>query len=399
MASTRSTSGKLVLGDPTGFKPATPFGVQQLLVRSDIETRGAHVVIVGRSSLVGRPLANLLSQSGPGADATVTIAHSRTRDLAGICRTADILVVAIGRAEFIRADAVKPGATVIDVGTTRVADATRPRGYRLAGDVAFDEVREVAGAITPVPGGVGPMTIAMLLVNTLQATMQITTEQPLAPARSPQPARMTAFDEAWTVSRLARTLKRRVEDDSSPIWVRGELTGVKHYPSGHWYFCLRDETAKVDCTLWRSAAARLQSPLVEGAEVFAFGTAMVWEERTALRFNVTQVLPAAAIGAQAQSVERIKQALLADGLLDPGRKRPLPEFASRIVGHHVDRRCGGTRYHHRGAPALARRRTAGRQQCGAGRGRVERAGARARDRGPAARHRLLHHRTRRRREG
>jgi exodeoxyribonuclease VII large subunit len=142
---------------------------------------------------------------------------------------------------------------------------------------------------------------------------------------------MSAFDEAWTVSPLARTLKRRVEDDSSPIWVRGELTGVKHYPSGHWYFCLRDETAKVDCTLWRSAAARLQSPLVEGSEVFAFGTAVVWEERTALRFNVMQVLPAAAIGAQAQSVERIKQALLADGLLDPGRKRPLPEFASRIV--------------------------------------------------------------------
>jgi len=142
---------------------------------------------------------------------------------------------------------------------------------------------------------------------------------------------MTAFDEAWTVSRLARTLKRRVEDDSGPIWVRGELTGIKHYPSGHWYFCLRDDTAKVDCTLWRSAAGRLQSPLVEGSEVFAFGTAVVWEERTALRFNVMQVLPAAAIGAQAQSVERIKQALLADGLLDPGRKRPLPEFASRIA--------------------------------------------------------------------
>ena len=166
-------AGKLVLGDPTGFKPATPLGVQQLMVRSNIETRGAHVVIVGRSSLVGRPLANLLSQSGPGADATVTIAHSRSRDRACICRTAYILVVAIGRAEFIRADAVKPGATVIDVGTTRVADTTRPRGYRLAGDVAFEEVREVAGAITPVPGGVGPMTIAMLLVNTLQATLQL----------------------------------------------------------------------------------------------------------------------------------------------------------------------------------------------------------------------------------
>jgi methylenetetrahydrofolate dehydrogenase (NADP+)/methenyltetrahydrofolate cyclohydrolase len=161
--------GKLVLGDPTGFKPATPYGVQQILIRSGIETRGAQVVIVGRSHLVGRPLANLLSLPGTGGDATVTIAHSRTRDLDAVCRTADILVVAIGRAEFIRGSAVKPGATVIDVGTTRVADATKARGFRLAGDVAFDEAREIAGAITPVPGGVGPMTIAMLLVNTLQA--------------------------------------------------------------------------------------------------------------------------------------------------------------------------------------------------------------------------------------
>lgn len=161
--------GKLVLGDATGFKPATPFGVQQLLLRSGIATTGARAVIVGRSPLVGRPLSQLLSLPGPGGDATVTLAHSRTRDLAAVCRTADILVVAIGRAESIGADAVQPGATVIDVGTTRVADATRPRGYRLAGDVRFEEVRDVAGAITPVPGGVGPMTIAMLLVNTLQA--------------------------------------------------------------------------------------------------------------------------------------------------------------------------------------------------------------------------------------
>ena len=142
---------------------------------------------------------------------------------------------------------------------------------------------------------------------------------------------MTAFDEAWSVSRLSRAIKRRVEEGAVPIWVRGELTGVKHYPSGHWYFSLRDATAKVDCTLWRSAAASLRTPLVDGTEVFAFGSASVWEERTALRFNVTQVFPAAAIGAQAQSVERVKQALLADGLLDPGRKRRLPEFASRIA--------------------------------------------------------------------
>ena len=161
--------GKLLLNDPTGFKPATPYGVQQLLLREAIPTSGARVVIVGRSNLVGRPLANLLSLPGPGGDATVTIAHSRTRELDAVCRTADILVVAIGRAEFIRGDAVKPGATVIDVGTTRVTDPTRPRGYRLAGDVAFDDVRKVAGAITPVPGGVGPMTIAMLLANAVQA--------------------------------------------------------------------------------------------------------------------------------------------------------------------------------------------------------------------------------------
>lgn len=161
--------GKVVLGDPTGFRPATPYGVQQILIREKIETRGAHVVVVGRSNLVGKPLSNMLSLSGPGGDATVTITHSRTRELPAVCRTADILVVAIGRAEFIVADAVRPGATVIDVGTTRVNDATRAKGYRLAGDVAFDAVREVAGAITPVPGGVGPMTIAMLLVNTVQA--------------------------------------------------------------------------------------------------------------------------------------------------------------------------------------------------------------------------------------
>jgi exodeoxyribonuclease VII large subunit len=142
---------------------------------------------------------------------------------------------------------------------------------------------------------------------------------------------MTAFDDAWTISRLARTLKRRVEHDAAPIWVRGELTGCKRYPSGHWYFCLRDATAKVDCTLWKSAAAHLPAPLVDGAEVFALGCASVWEERTALRFNVSQVVSAAAIGAQAQAVERVKQALLADGLLDPGRKRPLPSFAARVV--------------------------------------------------------------------
>ncbi|MEO5826626.1 MAG: tetrahydrofolate dehydrogenase/cyclohydrolase catalytic domain-containing protein [Gemmatimonadales bacterium] len=161
--------GKTVLGDPTGFRPATPFGVQELLIRARIPTEGTHAVIVGRSNIVGKPLANLLSLDTPGGNATTTLAHSRTRGLSALCRTADILVVGIGRAGFFGADAIKPGATVIDVGINRVDDATRQRGYRLAGDVDFDAVSPVAGAITPVPGGVGPMTIAMLLVNTVHA--------------------------------------------------------------------------------------------------------------------------------------------------------------------------------------------------------------------------------------
>ncbi len=161
--------GKLVTGDPTAFRPATPYGVQQMLIRSGIETKGAHAVIVGRSNIVGKPMANLLIQQGPGGDATVTVCHSRTRDLPSITRQADILIAAIGKAEFVTADMVRPGAVVIDVGINRVDDATREKGYRLCGDVHFDPVAAIASAITPVPGGVGPMTIAMLLKNTLQA--------------------------------------------------------------------------------------------------------------------------------------------------------------------------------------------------------------------------------------
>ena len=161
--------GKLVLGDPTGFRPATPYGVQEMLLRSDVETSGSQVVIVGRSNIVGKPMANLLIQKGPGGNATVTVCHSRTKDIGAVTREADILIVAIGKAEFITADMVKPGAVVIDVGINRVDDATKEKGYRLVGDVAYDGVAEIASAITPVPGGVGPMTIAMLLKNTLQA--------------------------------------------------------------------------------------------------------------------------------------------------------------------------------------------------------------------------------------
>ncbi len=165
--------GKLVAGDPTGFKPATPYGVQEMLTRSGIETSGAHAVIVGRSNIVGKPMANLLVQKGPGANATVTVCHSRTKDIGSVTRSADILIVAMGKPEFITADMVKPGAAVVDVGINRVDDATKEKGYRLVGDVAYQPVAEVASAITPVPGGVGPMTIAMLLKNTVQAATAV----------------------------------------------------------------------------------------------------------------------------------------------------------------------------------------------------------------------------------
>jgi methylenetetrahydrofolate dehydrogenase (NADP+)/methenyltetrahydrofolate cyclohydrolase len=164
--------GKVSIGDPTGFRPATPLGVQQLLVRSGIDTTGKHAVIVGRSNIVGRPMAALLLQDGPGGNATVTVCHSRTREIKSVTRLADILIVAMGKPEFVRGDMIKPGAVVIDVGTNRVDDPASKQGYRLVGDVKFDEAKQVAGAITPVPGGVGPMTITMLLFNTVQAARQ-----------------------------------------------------------------------------------------------------------------------------------------------------------------------------------------------------------------------------------
>ena len=161
--------GKLAIGDPTALVSCTPLGCQRLLLESGIDPAGAHVVIVGRSMLVGKPLALLLMQKRRGGDATVTVAHSRSRDLTEITRSADILVAAIGRSQFLRADHVRKGAVVIDVGINRVKDDTRPSGFRLVGDVAFDEVAERTKAITPVPGGVGPMTIAMLMQNTISA--------------------------------------------------------------------------------------------------------------------------------------------------------------------------------------------------------------------------------------
>src|ERR1700719_1372330 len=159
---------KLALGDESGFVPCTPLGCQRLLIESGIEISGAHIVILGRSMIVGKPLALLLMRKGRGGDATVTVAHSRSQRLTEITRSADILIAAIGQPEFVRAEHVRDGAVVIDVGINRVDDPTMERGYRLIGDVAFAEVSDKASAITPVPGGVGPMTIAMLMADNLR---------------------------------------------------------------------------------------------------------------------------------------------------------------------------------------------------------------------------------------
>ena len=164
--------GRLATGDPDAPAPCTPSGVIQMLLRSGNDPAGKHAVVVGRSNIVGRPMAALLLRKAPGGNATVTVAHSRTPDLGAVTREADILIVAIGQPDLIRGDMVKPGAVVIDVGVNRVDDDTRERGYRLTGDVAFDEVKEVASAISPVPEGVGPMTIAMLLSNTVEAAVR-----------------------------------------------------------------------------------------------------------------------------------------------------------------------------------------------------------------------------------
>ena len=164
--------GKLVIGDRTGFRPCTPAGVQELLVRSGADPSGKHVVVVGRSLIVGRPVANILMQKAPGANATVTVAHTGTRDLASITRQGDILVVAAGRPEVIGGDMIRPGAVVIDVGVNRVADPAAKSGHRLVGDVNFREAVAVASMITPVPGGVGPLTIALLMKNTVLAARQ-----------------------------------------------------------------------------------------------------------------------------------------------------------------------------------------------------------------------------------
>ena len=161
--------GKLMLGDPTGFLPCTPAGIRELLVRSEVRIDGAEVVVLGRGNIVGKPMAAMLCQKEKHANATVTICHSATRDIRAHCRRADILIAAMGVAEFVKADMVKPGAVVVDVGVNRVSDPMAKGGSRLVGDVDFAGVQAVAGKLTPNPGGVGPMTIAMLMQNTVRA--------------------------------------------------------------------------------------------------------------------------------------------------------------------------------------------------------------------------------------
>lgn len=163
---------KLALDDESGFVPCTPLGIQRLLVESKIDISGAHVVVLGRSMIVGKPVALLLMRKGKGGDATVTVAHSRTKNLEEVTRSADIIIAAIGRAHFVRPEHLRDGVVIIDVGINRIEDKSNPRGYRLVGDVDFENVAPKARAITPVPGGVGPMTIAMLMSNTVKAARQ-----------------------------------------------------------------------------------------------------------------------------------------------------------------------------------------------------------------------------------
>ena len=161
--------GKLALGDPTGFVPCTPAGVHQLLIRSGVKIDGAHVVVLGRSRIVGRPISLILSQKAPNANATVTVCHSRSANLTEMSRSADILIAAIGAPRFVKADMVREGAVVVDVGINRIEDKMAEKGYSIVGDVDFDAVMPKAALVTPVPGGVGPMTIAMLMHNTVRA--------------------------------------------------------------------------------------------------------------------------------------------------------------------------------------------------------------------------------------
>ncbi len=365
--------GKLVLGDPTALKPATPFGVQELLVRSDVPIAGAQVVIVGRSQLVGRPLANLLSQPGRGGDATVTLAHSRTRDLPAVCRTADILVVAVGTAGVHRRRRRAPWGG----GDRRRHHAGRRR-HQAPGIPPGRRRGFRRGA--PRRGRHHPGTRRRRPDDDRHAAAQH------APGRAADRGhRVTAVEKAWSVAQLARALKRLVEGGSAPIWVRGEISGAKRYPSGHWYFSLHDETARVDCTLWRTAAARLAAPLADGTEVFAFGTrrGMGRADGAAIQRAAD---PSGGGGRPEGAARRGDQAAAAGRRAARSGAQTSP---AAVSGAHrrgdVGGRSGGARRDHRRPAALARDRVAGGQQRGARRERAGRAGARARHRGASRR--------------
>ncbi len=221
---------KLALGDASGFVPCTPLGCQRLLVESGIEISGAHVVVLGRSMIVGKPVALLLMQKAEGANATVTVVHSRSRNLPEITRSADIIIAAIGQAHFVRAEHVRAGAVVIDVGINRVEDPATERGYRLVGDVAFDEVAAKAAAITPVPGGVGPMTIAMLMSNTVKACRQIAQRMTFAVSESQQRRKVS------TAAQQQRSNPRRQD--------RGPRDAIHPEPAAIKFFVRRGERAR-----------------------------------------------------------------------------------------------------------------------------------------------------------
>lgn len=164
--------GKLLIGDNDGFIPCTPLGIRELLIRSEIDITGKHAVVIGRSNIVGKPMSALLVQNGKGGNATVTIVHSRSENFLDMCKSADLLIVAIGKPNFVTLDMIKPGAIIIDVGINKIEDSSRKSGYKIVGDVDFENVKDHCSAITPVPGGVGPMTIAMLLQNTLTSYLR-----------------------------------------------------------------------------------------------------------------------------------------------------------------------------------------------------------------------------------
>ena len=343
--------GKLLIGERDGFAPCTPAGIQELLRRSGVDTKGKDCVIVGRSTIVGKPMAALLMQDAPGANATVTVCHSRTIDLAAHTRRADILIVAAGRPRYIGAAMVKPGAVVIDVGINRVEDARAKQGYIIVGDVDLAAVRDVAALITPVPGGVGPMTIAMLLKNTVRAAelaaeraerdgggggwhgggrrmrssattaWRATLDEPV-PGASPA--------SAVAVSTLTQTARGVIEGAFHPLWVRGEVTDFKAHRNGHWYFGLRDDQAQLRCVIWSRDQRAIPAPPDDGMQVVAFGQVSVYPARGDVQLMVV-ALEAEGDGLYRKALERTLRTLEREGLLAPERKRPLPTRPRRIA--------------------------------------------------------------------